>query len=124
MTDTASETPIQVVKLGDENTSDGYHTFKELYDHRMTLWLVVCWARGESWRTRRHSDGELAFGGGWFVLGLGGTPGRKQITYHFPMDWWDRAWFAEELEKAPEFDGHTSADVLDRLLELMPGDRR
>jgi len=25
-----------------ENYSDGYHTFKELYDHRITLFIALC----------------------------------------------------------------------------------
>lgn len=73
--------------------SDGYHTFDELYDH------------------------ELAFGGSWFVLGIGKEKG-KQITYHLPLERWDETNFAYTLEKAPEWDGHTSDDVLERLKAL------
>ena len=42
----------------------------------------------------------------------------KQITYHIPLDRWDECEFAETLDKAPEFDGHTSQDVLERLKDL------
>ena len=66
------------------------------------------------WRSKNHSDGEPAFGGTWFVLGINKEKG-KQITYHLPMSKWDETDFAETLEKAPEFDGHTSQDVLERL---------
>jgi hypothetical protein len=53
--------------------SDGYHTFSELYDHRITLFIALCRiskGRGPSgrwsqlWRSKRHSDGELCFGTG------------------------------------------------------------
>ena len=105
---------------------DGYHTFSELYEHRIELWIKLCETTTndcgccsgigfiEAWRTKYHSDGELAFGGNWFVLGIGKNKG-EQITYHLPIEKWDDCDFAETLEKAPEFDGHTSDDVLDRL---------
>ena len=38
---------------------------------------------------------------------------RKQITYHLPLSKWEETGFAETLEKAPEFDGHTPDDVLE-----------
>lgn len=113
---------------------DGYHTFKELYEHRIELWIAVC--RGISyrnavfksqgtimngyndvWRSKNHSDGQPAFGGSWFLLGIGKEIG-NQKTYHLPIEKWSDASFAEKLEKAPEFDGHTSDDVLERLKNL------
>jgi hypothetical protein len=107
---------------------DGYHTFGELYDHRVALWIALCGIISSdcghcsgndnySWRSKRHSDGELSFGGMWFVLGIGKEKG-EQITYHLPIEKWDECEFAETLEKAPEFDGHTSDDVLERLKEI------
>ncbi len=107
--------------------SDGYHTFDELYDHRITLFIALCrivqsWEIEHSWpdcppvwRSRLHSDGSSFEG--WFVLGLGEAPG-KQITYHLPESRWEETGFADELSKSPEFDGHTSADVLERLKRL------
>jgi hypothetical protein len=112
--------------------SDGYHTMDELYDHRITLYIALCriasaYARdtalkgratGPAWRSKRHSDGELCFGTGTqFVLGVGKDAG-DQITYHIPIDRWDETDFAETLDKAPDWDGHTSADVLERLKQL------
>ena len=112
---------------------DGYHSFDELYDHRITLFIALCAViqggndKGniididggpvEVWRSKKHSDGELAFGGAWFVLGVYKTTG-KQITYHLPIERWNETGFAEELETAPPFDGHTPADVLERLKKL------
>ena len=109
-----------------ENTSDGYHTFKELYDHRITLFITLCrWiekhsmaSHGYVWRSKRHSDGELCFGTGTqFVLGIGKSNG-SQITYHIPIERWNETDFAETLETAPEWDGHTSDDVIQRLKNL------
>lgn len=111
--------------------SDGYHTFNELYDHRITLFVALArlcrrqelkiggWpGQPFVWRSKKHSDGELCFGTGTqYVLGIGNFPG-QQITYHIPIERWDETNFAETLDKAPEFDGHTSADVLERLKTL------
>lgn len=111
--------------------SDGYHTFNELYAHRIELWITVCrlWSEinkrdrrrlFKPWRTMKHSDGTCIEG--WFILGMGwpgwGKPTDEQITYHLPMDKWKDCDFAETLEKAHPFDGHTSADVLERLKRL------
>ncbi|NTW29806.1 MAG: hypothetical protein HGA33_00835 [Candidatus Moranbacteria bacterium] len=109
---------------------DGYHTFGELYDHRITLWIALCEMRAnvmdanespyfeDVWRSKRHSDGEICFGTGTqFVLGIEKMPG-EQITYHIPIERWGECEFAETLEKAPEWDGHTSDDVLERLKRL------
>lgn len=111
-------------------TSDGYHTFNELYDHRITLWIAYCklvaeclklahmtFQQGCVWRSRFHGDGKPAFDGKWFVLGLNHSAG-KQITYHIPIDRWDETKFAETLINPPKFDGHTSNDVIDRLKAL------
>lgn len=40
------------------------------------------------------------------------------ISYHLPLSKWDECAFANEFEKAPEWDGHTSNDVLERLKQL------
>lgn len=109
---------------GDDKTTDGYHTFNELYDHRITLYIALCRLIYQFcipsppvWRSKLHSDGTAIEG--WFVLGLGEKPG-KQITYHLPLARWDETAGIVELERAPEFDGHTSADVLVRLRNLWP----
>jgi len=100
--------------------SDGYHTFGELYEHRIALWITVCRLNcrlGEAkvWRSEKHSD-DTSFEG-WFLLGIHDT-NSIQMTYHLPMSKWNECHFAERLETAPAWDGHTSADVLDRLRML------
>lgn len=99
--------------------SDGYHTFTELYEHRIGLWIALCnaiqreAAYGYVWASVKHSDGSTF--ADWFVLGMGKEKG-KQITYHVPARYWHEVCeFAEILEQAPEFDGHTSQDVLERI---------
>lgn len=100
--------------------SDGYHTFGELYDHRIALYIALCriinsTTRLVVWKSKKHSDGsELD---GWFILGINTGTG-EQITYHLPISKWDETDFAYAFEQAPEYDGHTSADVLKRLEQL------
>lgn len=115
--------------LESECTCDGYHTFDELYEHRYVLWIALAKVLAETdfsewgsrcpnvWRSKFHSDGKPAFDGKWFLLGIEKEKG-TQITYHLPIERWDECEFAETLEKAPEFDGHTSDDVLERIKKL------
>lgn len=115
--------------------SDGYHTFGELYEFRAVLniklfkmmeWHAkMLWQKGEgykhfpynnpTWRAKLHSDGSMF--DGMFILGLYNAPG-QQITFHYHLDKWDDCDFAKTLDKAPEWDGHTPADVLERLKAL------
>jgi hypothetical protein len=107
--------------------SDGYHTFAELYEHRIVLFMTLCKelqltddascapAKYNVWRSKKHSDGTEW--DGWFIMGIFLESG-KQITYHMPIIKWEDAGFCDTLEKAPEWDGHTSNDVLERLKQL------
>lgn len=100
--------------------SDGFHTFGELYEHRIELFIALCRVYSErvmtiAWRSKIHSDGSSF--DGWFVLGL--DYGKDQITYHLPISRWDDCSFAETMDRAPGFDGHTSRGVLDRLKRLI-----
>jgi len=104
-------------KIIGNDISDGYHTFGDLYKHRVALFITLCknldgYKYANTWRSKLHSD-ETSFEG-WFVLGINKEKG-KQITYHLPMSEWEKTNFAETLDKAPEYDGHTSNDVLERL---------
>lgn len=117
--------PIECFGEEDMDASDGFHTFTELYDHRIALFIALCKKiheessscdyPSEVWRSKLHSDGS-AFDG-WFVMGIGKEKG-KQITYHLPMAVWGDTDFVMTLEKAPEFDGHSSADVLQRIRKI------
>lgn len=101
---------------------DGFHTFNELYLHRAILYISLCKSLmdnsfiGTVWRSKLHSDGYQYKG--WFLLGIGEKKG-KMITYHIPMSRWEETDFAETYDVAPEFDGHTSDDVLERLKDII-----
>jgi hypothetical protein len=102
----------------DGDTSDGYHTFNELYEFRKAYNVALFneWAAAnkcsvhKSWR---HHDGEKCFGGGWFIV-VAITP-NGQISNHYEAKDWD-LFKVPEVEKAVfEFDGHTGSDVINRL---------
>lgn len=107
------------VSIGE--TSDGYHTFNELYEFRMVYNAVLFneWANANKYNVHKswcHYDGEKCFGGGWFVV-IAVLP-TGQITNHYEAKFWDlfKIPFTEKV--LVEFDGHTSKDVVDRLLNL------
>lgn len=122
--------------------SDGYHTFNELYEFRKMynaalfnewaqlppnglipklMWNVNDFLKNtnslyqvhKSWK---HYDGELCFGGGWFIVVAILPTG--QISNHYEAKDWD-LFKIPEVEKAKyPFDGHTSQQVLERLKSL------
>jgi len=127
---TVQQINAEIKNVDANQVSDGYHTFGELYEHRVALFILaarffmelgrlnndVAGANKVIWRSRKHSDGTEWEG--WFIMGIGTEPGH-QITYHLPTSQWERTDFAPTRDIAPEWDGHTSADALDRLYELI-----
>lgn len=99
------------------DTSDGYHTFNELYHHRAVLFSVIVKAfPDKAWKAREHHDGTMY--DGMFIVGID-TP-RGQATYHYDIDpYWDM-FACRELERAPEWDGHTPEEAIDRIGKLIP----
>jgi hypothetical protein len=100
------------------STSDGYHTFDELYEHRMVLTAALMKAHPDiSWRSKRHSeDGDPMFDG-FFVVGMDLPTG--QITYHYKLEHWHLFDFLPHRKYAPKWDGHSPADVVIRLRDFV-----
>lgn len=101
-----------VMRVGE--FSDGYHTFDELYYHRMMLFLVICHTyKEQSWKSMLHSDGTMFDGS--FIVGV--TTPEGQYSYHYREE--DYHLFkVKELDFAPEYDGHQPKDIT-RLLSLL-----
>jgi hypothetical protein len=112
--------------------SDGYHTFDELYEFRKVYNAALFneWAKfrtnqpdgsieqpmydvHKSWK---HHDGELCFGGGWFIVVAMLPTG--QISNHYEAKDWDLFKIPEVESAKYPFDGHTGKDVLERLKTL------
>ena len=126
-----------------ENTSDGYHTFKELYEFRKAYNVALFneWAKQttssrkfittstglkeieqtvnykynvhKSWN---HYEGDLCFGGGWFIV-VAILP-EGQISNHYKAEDWDLFNIPSTPKALFPFDGHKGQDVIERLLKL------
>lgn len=97
------------------NISDGYHTFNELYAHRVRLFSTLMRAYpNKSWWSRKHFTGEQWEG--WIIAGIDTPSG--PVTYHLPDSEIEHLGGIMELPLGKEWDGHTPADVLERLLTL------
>lgn len=98
------------------DVSDGYHTFDELYDHRMALFVNLMLDNPEiSWRSKDHAEGGDPMFEGFFIVGMDLPAG--QITYHYKLEHWDTFAGVKTLDHAPIYDGHTPNSVVKRLLE-------
>jgi Lar family restriction alleviation protein len=96
-------------------TSDGYHTFNELYHHRAVLFSVICNSNPElAWKSKLHHDGTMY--DGMFIVGIETPEG--QATYHYDIDPYWEMFSVQELPKAPEWDGHTPAQAIERIGKL------
>ena len=118
---------VEAGKKIDGSTSDGYHTFDELYEYRKLYNAALFnewWALRETLygfqfnvhKSKRHSDGELCFGGGWFIVQA--TLPTGQISNHYKLDDWD-LFKCEEREQADTYDGHSPSDVAIRLAQFL-----
>lgn len=130
-------TAVEINKLIQElpseergKVSDTYHDFDTLYEFRKVYNAALFnewagdynYAKGinnvvydvhKSWK---HHDGQLCFGGDWFIVVAILPTG--QISNHYHKDDWD-LFKVPIFEKAKyEWDGHTSSDVLNRLKQL------
>ena len=94
--------------------SDGYHTFGQLYYQRCVLFATICNQNKDiSWKSKKHADDSMYEN--YFIVGIE-TP-KGNYTYHYEMKYWN-LFKVNELENAPEWDGHTEEDVLERLSSI------
>lgn len=102
-------------------TSDGFHTFNELYEHRLALTaaLFSAWDKTVganpplTWRSKAHHPDDSPIYEGYFIVGA--EWGNAVITYHYPISAWDLFSDTPELENAPKWDGATSNDTVNTL---------
>ena len=117
--------PIDIIIFNKErdgmgNISDGYHTFNELYHHRALLFAAYCNLIKDkpnigAWKSKRHHDGTMY--DNMFIVGISTPIG--QASYHYDIDpYWDM-FDVKELENAPEWDGHTPTDAIERIASLV-----
>lgn len=97
--------------------SDGYHTFNELYHHRVILFSVICNEHPYiSWKSKKHYKNKDPMHKGMFIVGIE-TP-NGQATYHYNIDPYWELFNVKELEYAPEWDGHTPKEAIERIMSI------
>jgi len=130
-----NEAMLMIDADGEIEIRDEYHSINELYEHRMALNIALFnyWsmrreqikiffdpdaikdAPPEVYKSKLHYDGTM-FEGDYFVVCAYTTKG--QISYHYHMKHWDK-FQIPKIERLPKpYDGHTSLDVMNRLIEL------
>lgn len=96
---------------------DDSHSMDELYHHRAVLFsVIVKMFRDYAWKSKKHSDGTMF--DGMFIVGIDTPDGAA--TYHYDTDkYWDM-FDCKVLDKAPEWDGHTPEQAIERIGKLNP----
>lgn len=137
---------INATNNSSNGINDGYHTFGDLYNFRKLYNAALFneWATENTHeeearkghnammgdnqpftpkykvhKSIRHNDGELCFGGGWFIVVAVLPTG--QISNHYKIEDWDLFKIPETEKALYPFDGHTPEDVLIRLKTLCNG---
>ena len=107
--------------LKTKDLSDTYHTFDDLYRHRMVLTLALCRliknAKPEgysAYRSWKHSNGTMF--NNMFIVVIESPYG--QVSYHYGAQFWHQFNGIKILNKAKEYDGHTPEDVIVRLMSF------
>lgn len=104
-------TKIECLDGDTGNISDGYHTFDELYYHRCVLFSLICNQNDiVAWKSKKHHTGDMYEG--MFIVGVETPYG--QVTYHYSLKYWDM-FKVQELEFAPEWDGSSPSDCIERM---------
>lgn len=99
--------------------SDGNHTFDELYQFRAAYNagmsnLLEKAIPGSVVKSKRHHDGELCFGGGFFIVVMSLPNGQVSNHYKLGVNLWNM-FMVPEVDLPPVWDGHSSDDALYRL---------
>lgn len=93
----------QVIVQDIQNISDGYHTFRELYHHRLllTAMLFNSLTKNEGirvFKSKKHYDDSMFEG--YFITGI--IFDDKFFSYHYPLTDWE-LFQVDEIERAPEW---------------------
>lgn len=103
-----------------EEVSDGFHTFKELYEYRKlynAAFFNELHGRYDVHKSRRHSDGKYPFDNNdWFIV-MAELPS-GQISNHYEMKDWN-LFNIPEKERANKWDGHSPRVAAIRLSNFL-----
>lgn len=101
----------------DGSTSDGFHTFDELYHRAVLFSIIVSAYLPLCWKSRKHSDGTMF--DNMFIVGINTPEG--PVNYHYHNDLWD-LFKCKIIRKAPVCDDHTSQQAIQRIASLQKPD--
>lgn len=91
-----------------KDISDGYHTFGDLYFHRMILSSIVFNAhKDKAWKSWKHEDGTMFEDD--FIVGVT-IEGVGDYSYHYNEEYWE-LFDVPVVANAPRYDGHKPEDI-------------
>lgn len=108
-------------KIVNGDMSDGYHTFDELYEHRILLFLACL----KSGAFKAQSVCEDHFPG-WDVITAYTPEIHNQISYHVPVKYrpiYDHLPRVTKEKQEEHFDGHDSKLVAHRIEMMLRNDK-
>ncbi len=101
---------IRKFEIKDNDISDGYHTFHELYEHRKLLYILLCLHHTEDCLWADHKEFES-------IVLIWNSP-FGQLSYH--VSYYLKPLIDGKIREVTfgehGWDGHSSDDVLHRLL--------
>ncbi len=103
---------MKTFKIVGNDISDGYHTFDELYDHRVLIYINLCLLMKDKAAWRPDFEG-------WYCLYL--DLNGAQISYHCPNKTLSLIEGKITRNDQMVFDGHQGSDVIYRLEEFAKG---
>lgn len=90
------------------NLLDNYSDLTRYHQNVILFAALINDNQGVAWKSWRHEDGRLCFGGGWFIVGID-TP-QGSFTYHFEDKYWS-IFDCKELEVARHHNDHSEKAV-------------
>jgi len=88
--------------------SDCYHSFNELYFHRMILFSIICRKyKNKAWKSLLHHDNTMF--NDMFIVGINTPDG--QYSYHYDKKYWNYFSTIRTLKNAPKWDRHKPSDI-------------
>jgi hypothetical protein len=113
---------LRALPGGMKEVSDGYHTFRDLYDHRRALTAALMrlattiWGGGlPVWRSKEHHPEDGPMFEGSFIVGIKLPTG--MVTYHYNLEDWDDFSEVPVLPHAEKWDGAGPDETVARFLE-------
>lgn len=100
-----------------QDLSDGYHSFKDLYEHRLALTAALFNTLAKEHNVQVHKARYHHDGGGFpgYFIVVAELP-TGTISYHYENKDWDKFHILAYESSPVPFDGHTADDTIKRLL--------